>query len=94
MELFSDTSGGPNVLKMRGPAVAAALAGGEGVAATFDVDSIRKDLRTMLAEAQALGAALPLVERTLAIYDDAAKEGWGGRDGTTLPSYWPKQSMP
>ena len=59
MELFADTSGAPNVLKTRGPAVAEALAGGPGVATAFDIDSIRKDLRTMIAEAKVLGASLP-----------------------------------
>src|SRR5262245_46731558 len=92
MELFADTSGAPNVLKVRGPAVAQALAGGPGIAATFDVDSIRKDLNTMIAEARGRGAELPLAERTLAIFDEAAREGWGSRDGSSLPSYWPKRT--
>ncbi len=91
MELFSDTSGGPNILKVRGPAIAAALKGGEAGPPAFDVDSIRKDLRTMIAEAKSRGVSLPLVEKTLAIYDDAAQEGWGNRDGSWLPAYWPKR---
>jgi 3-hydroxyisobutyrate dehydrogenase len=88
VEFFSDTSGGANVLKVRGPAIAEALAGGNPAPA-FDIASIRKDLRTMIAEAKARGASLPLAERTLAVYDEAAKEGWDARDGATLPSYWP-----
>ena len=91
MELFADTSGAPNILKVRGPAVAEALAGGAGIAPAFDVDSMRKDLRTMIAEAAVKGAQLPLAERTLAIVEDAAREGWGGRDGSSLPSYWPRR---
>jgi 3-hydroxyisobutyrate dehydrogenase len=89
MELFSDTSGGANILKVRGPAIAAALSGAAPIAPAFDVDSIRKDLRTMVAEAQSRGASLPLAERTLAIFDDASKDGWGDRDGSALPAYWP-----
>ncbi len=46
VELFADTSGGANVLKARGPAIAAALGGRDPGPAAFDVDSIRKDLRT------------------------------------------------
>jgi 3-hydroxyisobutyrate dehydrogenase len=88
MNLFADSSGGANVLKVRAPAIAKALAGEEFVAPAFDVDSIRKDLRTMLAEAKAQGVELPLVERTLAIYDEASRAGWGGRDGSSLPAYW------
>jgi 3-hydroxyisobutyrate dehydrogenase len=91
LELFADTSGAPNILKVRGPAVAEALAGGPGIAAAFDVDSIRKDLRTMLAEAKVKGAELPLAQRTLAIFDEAAEAGWGGRDGSSLPAYWPQR---
>jgi 3-hydroxyisobutyrate dehydrogenase len=93
MELFADTSGAPNILKVRGPAVAEALAGGAGITAAFDVDSIRKDLRTMIAVAKAQGAQLPLAERTLVIYDEAAREGWGGRDGSSLPAYWPRRQQ-
>jgi 3-hydroxyisobutyrate dehydrogenase len=94
MDLFADTSGGPNILKVRGPAIAKALAGEDPGPAAFSVDSIRKDLRTMTAEAKARGATLPLVERTLAVFDEAAKEGWGGRDGATLPAFWPGRAGP
>ena len=45
----------------------------------------------MIAEAKVLGASLPVTERTLAIFDEASKDGWGNRDGSTLPSYWPKR---
>jgi 3-hydroxyisobutyrate dehydrogenase len=92
MEFMADTSGGPNVLKARGPKIAEALAGGDGGPPAFDVDSIRKDLATMVAEGKTRGASLPLAERTLAIYDEAAKDGWGKRDGASLPSYWPMRS--
>jgi 3-hydroxyisobutyrate dehydrogenase len=90
MELMSDTSGAPNVLKVRGAAIADAFSGKPPGAPAFDIDSIRKDLRTMIAEAKVRGATLPLAERTLAIYDTAAQDGWGARDGSSLPSYWPK----
>jgi 3-hydroxyisobutyrate dehydrogenase len=88
MDLFADTSGGPNILKVRGPAIAAALAGDTSAAPAFDVDSIRKDLRTMIAEGSARGFDLPLVSQALAIYDQAADAGWGKRDGSTLPAFW------
>jgi 3-hydroxyisobutyrate dehydrogenase len=89
MEFLSDTSGGPNVLKNRGPFIAKPLDGKDPGAANFDIDLIRKDLATMIAEAKQRGARLPLVEKTLAIYDDAARDGWGKRDGAWLPTYWP-----
>jgi 3-hydroxyisobutyrate dehydrogenase len=88
VELFADTSGGANVLKVRGPAIAAALAGGDPGPATFDVDSIRKDLRTMLAEAEAQGFSLPVAGRTLDVFDQASAAGLGRRDGALLPAFW------
>lgn len=88
VELFADTSGGPNVLKARGPAVALALQAKDPGSATFDCDSIRKDFRTMVAEARTLGFSLPLAEKTLAVYDQASQEGWGGKDCTELPAFW------
>jgi len=92
MELMADTSGGPNILKVRGPKIAEALAGGDGGPPAFDVDSIRKDLATMAAEGRARGTRLPLAEQTLAIFDEAAKDGWGKRDGAALPAYWPMRA--
>jgi 3-hydroxyisobutyrate dehydrogenase len=88
VELFADTSGGTNVLKARGGAVALALQARESGSATFDCDSIRKDLRTMVAEAKSRGFALPVAERTLAVYDQASAEGWGNKDCTELPAFW------
>ncbi len=88
MDLFADTSGGTNVLKVRGGAIAAMLKGGEGGAATFDIDSCRKDLRIMLAEGEARGLDMPLVERTLACFDESSRSGWGARDAGAHAVYW------
>ena len=88
VELMADTSGGPNVLKNRGPAIARTLAGEDPGGVTFDIDSIRKDLRTMVAEAEGRGFGLPVASRALAVFDEAGADGWGGRDGTWLPAYW------
>ena len=88
VELFADSSGGPNVLRARGSAVALALQAKDPGSATFDCDSIRKDLRTMVAEAKSRGFGLPLAERTLDVYDKASQDGWGGKDCTELPAFW------
>ena len=91
VDILSDTSGGPNVLKARGPAIAAALSGKEISPVTFDVDSIRKDLRTMIEEARALGAELPVTERALACFDEASRDGLGPKDASTLPARFIKK---
>ena len=90
IDILADSSGGPNMLKGRGPALAAALAGGTTAAATFDVDSIRKDMRTMQEEAQALGRELPVTSAALKVFDRAASEGHGDADGISLPVWWLK----
>ena len=91
MDLLADTSGGPNVLKVRGPAIAKMLSGEESGAGTFDLDSGRKDLRIMLAEGKARGVALPLVERTLDCFDETSKAGWGGRDVSSQSVVWSRK---
>ena len=87
IDIFADTSGAPNVLKTRGPSIATQLAGGN-VPPTFDVDSIRKDLRTMIEEGRSLGVELPVTARALECFDRAAGDGLGGADCTKLPAYW------
>jgi 3-hydroxyisobutyrate dehydrogenase len=88
IDIFSDTSGGPNMLKVRGAAIAATLQGKETTPVTFDVDLIRKDLRTMLDEAAALSVRMPLTRAALERYDEASKNGIGKSDATMLPAYW------
>src|SRR5262245_2162234 len=88
MDLLSDTSGGPNVLKVRGPAIASMLKGGDSGPVTFDVDSAVKDLRTMLAEGKARGLELPLVEKTLACYEETKRKVSGAAEVSAVSVYW------
>jgi 3-hydroxyisobutyrate dehydrogenase len=88
VDIFADTSGGPNVLKARGPALAKALKGEATGPITFNIDSIRKDLATMIEEAQALGYDVPVAKQALASFDKASAEGHGDGDGVTLPALW------
>jgi 3-hydroxyisobutyrate dehydrogenase len=88
MDILADTSGAPNMLKVRGASIAATLQGKETTPVTVDVDMLRKDLRTMIEEARSLGRELPLTSRALDCYDEAAREGWGARDVTMLPARW------
>ena len=92
VELLADTSGGPNVLKTRGKAIADELAGAYTGPVTFDVDSMRKDLAAMIAEGNALGADMPLSARTLACFDDASREGLGAKDCAVIPARWARKA--
>jgi 3-hydroxyisobutyrate dehydrogenase len=67
--------------------VAKALAGEDTGPATFDLDSMRKDLRTMLDEAAGLGVELPTAARVLEAFDRAAHAGHGGIDGVRIPAW-------
>jgi len=87
VELFTDTAGGANVLKNRAALVAKALAGEDTGPATFDLDSMRKDLRTMLEEARSRGFELPAAASVLVAFDQAAAAGQGGIDGVRIPAY-------
>jgi 3-hydroxyisobutyrate dehydrogenase len=88
MDLLSDTSGGPNVLKVRGPAIVKMLKGEEGGPVTFDVDSAVKDLHTMLAEGKNRGIELPLVEKTLACYEETQRKVSGAAEVSAVSVYW------
>jgi 3-hydroxyisobutyrate dehydrogenase len=92
IELLSDTSGAPAMMKNRGPSIALALSGGDPQPPTFDIDLIRKDLRTMIEEAAGRGATLPVAARALEVYDGASAAGWGERDACMLPAWWPGRS--
>jgi 3-hydroxyisobutyrate dehydrogenase len=87
VEIFADTSGAAAVLKNRGAAVAQALAGEDTGPAAFDLDAMRKDLRTMLEEAQGLGVELPTAARVLEAFDRAAHAGHGSMDGVRIPAW-------
>jgi len=84
IEIFAETSGGPNVLKSRGPALVGALGGIAPSPVTFDIDSIRKDLRTMLEEGRALGRDLPVSAKSLECYDEASRKGLGPADAVMM----------
>lgn len=88
VDLFADTSGGPNVLKSRGATLTAVLAGKELGPTTVDIATLRKDLQTMLEEAQARGFDLPAAAGALKSYDAAVGAGWGPRDVSAMPTYW------
>ena len=94
MELLSDTSGGPNVLKVRGAGVAAMLSGGDGGPVTFDIDSAVKDLRTMLAEGKDRGVELPLVAQTLACYEETKRNVSGAAEVSAVSVYWANRAKP
>lgn len=91
ISIFADSSGGPNILKTRGGMLADAMRGKAPANTTFNIDSIRKDMATMVEEARALGYdELPLTARALECFDEAARNGLGDADAVMLPANWLK----
>ncbi|HEY7655791.1 MAG TPA: NAD(P)-dependent oxidoreductase [Burkholderiales bacterium] len=88
LSIFADSSGGANVLKVRSPMIAAQLAGRDPGAVNFTVDGVCKDLRTMVAEAKALGVTLPAAETVLKCFEDAVRGGFAAKDQSALPAHW------
>jgi 3-hydroxyisobutyrate dehydrogenase len=88
MDLLSDTSGAATVLKVRAPGIAAMLKGQSGGPVTFDVNSAIKDMQSMLAEAKLRGIELPLVERSLACYEETKQHRSGSAEISTVSVHW------
>jgi 3-hydroxyisobutyrate dehydrogenase len=84
IEIMTDSSGGTNVLRNRGPKLVAALKEGPKAEVGFDIDGMGKDLRTMLAAGGAMGIDLPVTAKTLDCYEAASRAGWGNRDASNL----------
>jgi 3-hydroxyisobutyrate dehydrogenase len=89
LDILADTSGAPSMMKNRAPAVAAALAGKDNPP-TVNIDTLKKDLGEMLAEARACGYEAPVTQAALGSFERASKAGLGARDCTALPVSWVK----
>jgi 3-hydroxyisobutyrate dehydrogenase-like beta-hydroxyacid dehydrogenase len=58
----------------------------------MDVNLMCKDMRAMLAEAHSLGRQLPVTQRALEVFDEAAARGMADADAIKLPAYWLAQA--
>jgi 3-hydroxyisobutyrate dehydrogenase len=88
MDILGDTSGAPAMLKTRGPSIAAALGGKENPNPTVTVDTLKKDLAEMAAEAKTLGYDPLVTSGALQAFERASKAGLGAKDCTSLPVAW------
>jgi 3-hydroxyisobutyrate dehydrogenase len=88
VDILSETSGGPNMLKARGPMIAQALAGNADGTVSVNVSTMRKDLRSMLDQAALQQVRLPLAQLTLQSFEQAGAAGLDSADCTQLPVWW------
>ena len=87
IDILADSSGGPNMLKVRGPMIANALGGANGPV-TVDVATMRKDVRMMLEQGSGNGCEMPITQATLNNFDRAAAAGLDAADCAQLPVWW------
>jgi 3-hydroxyisobutyrate dehydrogenase len=90
IDLFAESSGGPNVLKTRAPSVVTALSGGEPPV-TANLDTFLKDCGLILETAGAQGRDSPVVARAAETFARARELGLGGIDCSAYPVYWARK---
>lgn len=91
IDILSDSSGGPNMLKVRGAMIAQTLKQKKSDQVTVNVATMRKDLRTMVAQGQLTHRDLPLTSLALEKFNQAAQNGLDDKDCTELPVWWLNQ---
>jgi 3-hydroxyisobutyrate dehydrogenase len=90
MDMIADSSGGPTMMKTRGPTVAKMMQG-EDTPVTFDIAGCVKDLQSMQAEGRSRGISLPLVQLTLACMEESASKGLAAKEAAAHSVYWAKK---
>ncbi len=93
VDVFSYASGAPPGLAHRLGSIADALEGTDITPVNFNVDSVRKDMSTMVEEARAMGIEIPLAQRALELFDAASAEGRGDEDCAMLPVRWMQRAQ-
>lgn len=88
LDLFTDSNGANNGLKMRADMIVAMMEGRDPGATTFSVANACKDLRTMLDTGKAKGISLPAVEKALAGFEELRSAAPPESDASRLPVYW------
>ena len=88
LELFVESNGANKALGMRADMIVTMLQNKNPGPTTFSIANGLKDLRTMVATGEALGAEMFATKATLAGFEDAVKNGCGGEDGSRMTVYW------
>lgn len=88
LDLFVESNGANNALKMRADMIVAMLDNRDPGPTTFSIDNGVKDLRTMIETGTSMGADMVATKATLAAFEEATKNGFGGGDGSRMPVYW------
>jgi 3-hydroxyisobutyrate dehydrogenase len=88
LDFISETSGAANVLKQRMPGIVARLKNEPSNIRTFHLDGGIKDVNAMLAEGKKRGLELPLLQQTLACFEDARRTMAGSDEVSNVSAYF------
>ena len=87
ISILSESSGGPNMLRIRGDSIVQSLNKEDTGPAHFTISTLTKDLKAMREEAKVLGTSLPLVEAALHSFENLSDQPHKV-DGIQLPALW------
>jgi 3-hydroxyisobutyrate dehydrogenase len=86
--LFCESNGANNGLKTRAEMIVKMLEGKDPGPTSFSIDNGIKDLRTMIATGESLGADMRATKVALSTFEEAHKAGIGGGDGARMTVFW------
>jgi 3-hydroxyisobutyrate dehydrogenase len=93
IDLFVESNGANNGLKLRADMIVAMLENRDPGPVTFSVANAVKDLRTMVDAGTAKGAAMPATKAALAAFEESNKQGLGGGDASRQSVAWSSRSQ-
>ena len=88
LDLFVESNGANNALRMRADMIVTMFQGKDPGTATFTIANGLKDLRTMVETGEALGADMVATKAALSGFQDAVQHGAGEGDGARMAVYW------
>ena len=92
LDFLSETSGAATVLKQRMPGIIAKLKDESSDIKTFTLDNGIKDVTAMLEQGRKSGLKLPLLEETLACYEEARYNTSGSEEVSNVSAYWARRT--
>jgi 3-hydroxyisobutyrate dehydrogenase-like beta-hydroxyacid dehydrogenase len=92
LDLFVESNGANNGLKMRAGMIVAMMEERDPGPTTFSIANAVKDLRTMVATGEAKGADMRATKAALAAFEESNRNGLGGSDGSRQSVYWADRS--
>jgi 3-hydroxyisobutyrate dehydrogenase len=88
LDLFVESNGANNGLKMRADMIVAMMEDRDPGPTTFSIANAVKDLRTMVETGEAKGADMRAAKAALAAFEESNKQGLGPKDGSRHSVYW------